>query len=99
MQETLSMLAVVGVISVIGLQTANAFTWSDMNPFNWGKCNKCEKKVEKDCPTGYATPCDPCQKKVEPCEQTEKKIPCTPCQKQKPAPCDPCDKLQQEMAK
>ena len=98
MKKTLSVLAVLGIVSSIGFQCANAFSWSDLNPSNWGKCNKCEKKIEKPCSTGYAAPCDPCQKKVEPCEQTEKKIPCSPC-KQQPAPCDPCDQLQQEMAK
>ena len=88
MKKTLSVLAVLGIVSMIGLESAQAFTWSDLNP--WSKCNKCEKKVEKcPCSTGYAAPCDPC----------EKKIPCDPCQKQvtKPAPCDACDRLQQNM--
>ena len=91
MKKILSILAVLGIVSV-GIQSANAFTWSDLNPFNRFKCNKCEKKVEKcPCPTGYAAPCDPC----------EKKIPCDPCDKpiQKAAPCDACDRLQQDMAK
>ena len=88
MKRTLSILAVLGIVSVIGTQTANAFTWSNLNPFNWGKCNRCEKKIPA-CPTGYAVPCDPCAKKT----------PCDPCEKQiqKPANCDACDKLQQEM--
>lgn len=89
MKKTLSVLAVLGVVSLIGMQSASAFTWSNLNPFNWGKCNRCEKKVDKSCPTGYAAPCDPCAKKT----------PCDPCQKQINKPCDACDRLQQEMAK
>mgnify|MGYP003571275431 CR=1 FL=1 len=90
MKKTLSALAVLGILSTIGMTNANAFTWSKMNPFNWGKCNKCEKKVENcTCPTGYAAPCDPCEKKI-PCEPYEKQI-------SKPAPCDACDRLQQNM--
>ncbi len=90
MKKTLSVLAVLGIVSTVGMQCANAFSWSNLNPFNWGKCNRCEKKVEKcPCSTGYAAPCDPC----------EKKAPCDPCGKQitKPAPCDACDRLQQNM--
>ena len=93
MKKTLSVLAVIGILSAAGIQSANAFSWSNLNPFNWGRCNKCEQKVQPcPCPTGYAAPCDPC----------EKKTPCNPpCGKQvvKPAPCDACDRLQQEMAK
>lgn len=106
MKKTLSVLAVLGVVSLMGAQSANAFDWSNLNPAYWGnsKCRKecdcgCKKKVKK---------CDPC-KKVEnpcpcptgaaaPCDPCAKKIaPCDPCQKQitQPAPCDPCDKLQQ----
>ena len=90
MKKTLSVLAVLGIVSVVGIQSASAFSWSNLNPFNWGKCHKCEKKApECTCPTGYAAPCDPC----------EKKTPCNPCPKQitKPAPCDACDRLQQDM--
>ncbi len=93
MKKFLSVLAVLGVVSCAGIQSANAFTWSDLNPFNWGKCNRCEKQVQKcPCSTGYAAPCDPCEKKTPVCD---------PCQKQitKPAPCDACDRLQQHMAK
>ena len=93
MKKTLSAIAVLGLISVFGIQCANAFSWSDLNPFRWGKCNRCEKKVNKcPCPTGYASPCDTSETKV-PCDAPdEKKI-------IKPAPCDACDRLQQEMAK
>ena len=88
MKNTLSILAVAGIISAIGIQSANAFSWSNLNPFNWGKCNKCEKKINNcPCPTGYAAPCDPC----------EKKTPCDPCQNEIKQPCDSCDRLQQEM--
>lgn len=86
MKKTLSALAVLGIVSMVCTQSANAFSWSKMNPFNWGKCNRCEKKIEKcPCSTGYAVP---------PCEQ---KAPCDPCEKEIQKPCDACDKLQQEM--
>lgn len=88
MKKTLSILAVLGIVAVAGMQTANAFSWSSLNPFNWGKCNRCEKKIEKPCSTGYAAPCNPC----------EKKAPCG-CPIQKSTPCDACDRLQQEMSK
>ena len=92
MKKSLSILAVLGIVSVACMQSANAFTWSALNPFNWGKCNRCEHKAPvSPCPTGYAAPCNPC----------EKIIPCDPCSKQIPksAPCDACDRLQQEMNK
>ncbi len=84
MKKTLSVLAVIGILSA-GVQSANAFSWSKLNP--WSKCNKCQET--QPCPTGYAAPSSPC----------EKKIPCDPCNKQikKPEPCDACDRLQQEM--
>ena len=87
MKSTLSILAVIGIISAASIQSANAFSWSSLNP--WSKC-RCKQEVKNcPCPTGYAAPCDPC----------EKKTPCDPCKKQisKPAPCDACDRLQQEM--
>ena len=94
MKKTLSVLAVVGIVTIAGVQTANAFTWSNLNPFNWGKCNKCEQKVQPcPCSTGYAAPCDPCEKKEPICD------PCQQKQISKPAPCDACDRLQQNMAK
>jgi hypothetical protein len=92
MKKTLSVLALLGIVSMACIQSANAFSWSNLNPFRWGKCNKCEKKVDNcPCPAGYAAPCDPC----------EQNIPSPPCGKQitKPVPCDACDRLQQEMAK
>lgn len=88
MKKTLSVLALLGIVAC-GIQTANAFTWSDLNPFNWGRCNKCETYQQ---PTGYAAPCDPCQKKA-----AKKQCPCqkqvAPCQKVREQ-CDPCDQLQ-----
>ena len=100
MKKTLSVLAVLGIVAISGLQQANAFNWSSLNPAYWGHCPKCEKKkpdcgckkkVDKDCPctTGAAAPCNPCTKQT----------PCDPCQKTipQPQPCDACDRLQQEM--
>lgn len=93
MKKTLSVLAVLGMVSIIGSQTANAFEWSNLNPAYWGHCPRCEKKkpkceckkkcdpckkIESPCPTGAASPCDPCQKEVT-----------------QPKPCDPCDRLQE----
>ena len=80
MKKTLSFLAVIGILSA-GIQSANAFSWSSLNP--WSKCknNKCEKKIEQPCPTGYAAPCNPCKKEII----------------KPAAPCDACDRLQQEM--
>lgn len=101
MKKTLSLLAVLGMVSIIGTQTAQAFSWSSLNPAYWGqKCNRCEKKkadcgckkkcdpcerISQPCPTGAAAPCDPCKKST----------PCNPCQKQVQQPCNPCDQLQQ----
>ena len=72
MKKTLSVLAVIGILSA-GIQSANAFSWSSLNP--WSKCknNKCEKKIEQPCPTGYAAPCDPCKKEIT------KPAPCDAC--------------------
>ncbi len=112
MKKTLSMLAVLGIVSTIGIQSANAFDWSNLNPAYWGHCPKCEKK-KADCSCKKQKKCDPCKKMENPCPCTgaaapapcdpcQKKAiqPCDPCQKQtqQPAPCDACDKLQ-EMAK
>ena len=66
MKKILSVLAVIGIISA-GIQSANAFSWSSLNPWSKCRCNKCEKQIP-DCPTGYATPCNPCEKqqKIQP---------------------------------
>ena len=98
MKKTLSLLALLGMVAVIGSQSASAFDWSNLNPEYWGHCPKCEKK-KKDCGCKKIKQCDPCQKVQTPCP-TGAAAPCDPCQKQvtQPAPCDPCDKLQQ-MAK
>lgn len=87
MKRTLSVLALLGMVSFAANQSAEAaFSWNPLNWFGHG-CNKCEKpkkeccpKVEKECPctTGAAAPCNPNG---------------NPCMQQKP--CDPCDRLQQ----
>jgi len=93
MKKTLSVLALLGIFAC-SVPMAQAFTWSDLNPFNWGRCNKCEKYQE---PTGYASPCNPCEKKVKkqncPCKVKQQAKPCEPCQKVREN-CDPCDQLQ-----
>lgn len=95
MKKTLSVLAVLGMVSIIGSQTANAFEWSSLNPAYWGHCPRCEKKKPK-CECKKVKKCDPCQKIESPCP-TGAAAPCDPCQKQvtQPKPCDACDKLQE----
>ena len=108
MKKTLSLLAVLGIVSVIGTQSAHAFSWSSLNPAYWGHCPKCEKKksdcdcnkkcdpcekLSQPCPTGAAAPCDTCEKQ-KPCDPCAKKKPCAPCQKA--APCNPCQKQVQQ---
>ena len=93
MKKTLSMLAILGIVGVIGSQTANAFEWSSLNPAYWGHCPRCEKKKPKcEC----KKKCDPCKKIESPCP-TGAASPCDPCQKEatQPKPCDPCDRLQE----
>ena len=111
MKKTLSMLAVLGVVAV-GIQSAQAFSWSSLNPAYWGHCPKCEKK-KSDC--DCQKKCDPCEKiqKYDPCETgaaapcdpcAKKAEPCNPCQKvkkcdpceKKVQPCDPCQKVQKQ---
>lgn len=101
MKKTLSVLAVLGLVSIIGSQSANAFEWSSLNPAYWGHCPKCEKK-KADCGCKKVKKCDPCQKIETPCPTgaaapCAKKEPCNPCQKTIPQqkPCDPCDRLQE----
>ena len=96
MKKTLSILALLGFVAC-AVPSANAFSWSNLNPANWGHCNKCEKKCNP-CDTGYAAPCDPCEKKkVKKCDPCKVKQPvqqpCEPCQKVREN-CDPCDQLQ-----
>ncbi len=102
MKKTLSVLAILGIASVIGTQTANAFEWSSLNPAYWGHCPRCEKK-KADCGCKKVKKCDPC-KKIEKTCPTGAAAPCDPCAKkadpcQKIVPqqkqCDPCDKLQE----
>ena len=102
MKKTLSVLAVLGIVSFIGSQSANAFEWSSLNPAYWGYCPKCEKK-KADCGCKKVKKCDPCEKiektcptgAAAPCDPCAKKA--TPCQKVVPQqkPCDACDRLQE----
>ena len=102
MKKTLSVLAVLGLVSIIGSQSANAFEWSSLNPAYWGHCPKCEKK-KADCGCNKVKKCDPCEKiektcptgAAAPCDPCAKKA--TPCQKVVPQqkPCDACDRLQE----
>lgn len=104
MKKTLSVLAVLGIVAC-GMQSVQAFTWSNLNPATWfgsGKCGcekpkcGCEKKKCDPCSTGYAAPCNPCEKKKIECNPCKKQIvqPCEPCQKARQI-CDPCNKLQE----
>lgn len=101
MKKTLSVLAILGLVSIIGSQSANAFEWSSLNPAYWGHCPKCEKK-KADCGCKKVKKCDPCKKIEKPCETGAaapcvKKEPCNPCPKTVPQqkPCDACDRLQE----
>lgn len=102
MKKTLSVLAILGIASVIGSQTANAFEWSNLNPAYWGHCPKCERK-KADCGCKKVKKCDPCEKieKTCPTGAAAQCDPCAkkanPCQKVVPQqkPCDACDRLQE----
>ncbi len=105
MKKTLSVLAVLGFVSFLGMQSAEAFSWSSLNPAYWGKGCPCETK-KKDCGCKKQKKCDPCHKEeicpgaaapVQ-CDPCQKKVaPCDPCNKEvtQPKPCDACDRLQQ----
>ena len=95
MKKTLSVLVLFGIFAFFA-PASDAFTWSNLNPANWGHCKKCEKKCDP-CSTGYASPCDPCAKKKKgsPCKVQQQPQPCqTPCKKVREN-CDPCDRLQE----
>ena len=104
MKKTLSVLAVLGIVSFAGVQSANAFDWSNLNPAYWGHCPKCEKK-KPDCsckkqkcdPCQKKQKCDPCEKVSKPCPVPSAAAPCDPCKKEvtQPKPCDACDRLQE----
>lgn len=112
MKKTLSVLAIMGVAAIIGTHSAEAFSWSNLNPAYWGHCPKCEKK-KCDCGCKKEKKCAPSKKVETPCPTgaaapcdpcTKKATPCDPCAKKSPCnvpiqqPCNPCDKLQ-EMSK
>ena len=98
MKKTLSVLAVLGVFA-FGLQSAQAFSWSSLNPAYWGNsaCPKCEKpKKECGCKKQKCQKvrpiCDPCETgAAAPCD-CQKKPKCDPCKKVEK--CDPCQKVQ-----
>ncbi len=93
MKKTLSVLAVLGVVSVVGSQVANAFDWSNLNPAYWGHCPRCEKKKPECSCKKETKKCDPCKNIESPCPSpTGAAAPCDPCAKKQPAPCDPCQK-------
>ena len=111
MKKTLSVLALLGVIS-FSIPTAEAFCWSNLNPAYWGHCPRCEKtkndcKCKKKCDpcesmTGGAANCNPCKKvkqkknKCNPCQvQQELQKPCPCTPTPQPRNCDPCDNLQE----
>lgn len=88
MKKILSMLGLLSVL-VISTQAAQAFEWSNLNPFTWFGNNSCCEKPKCKC-----NKCDNC-KKVSPCEP---KCPeAIPCPAAPPAPCDACDTLQNQM--
>ncbi|MBQ7125829.1 hypothetical protein IJO12_01960 [bacterium] len=94
MKKILSVFALLGLF-VFGINSANAFSWSNLNPAYWGHCPRCEKK-KSDCECKKIKKCDPCATgQAAPCNPCEKAMPqpCNPCPVQQP--CDPCDKLQQ----
>lgn len=86
------------VALTVSTGASHAFTWSDLNPMNWGRSNcGCEKVCKKDncchkpkCKKDKCKPkCDPCQKQTcDPCQKQN----CDPCQKPK---CDPCESMSQ----
>ena len=103
MKKTLSVLAVLGMIACCA-QSVQAFSWSNLNPANWGHCPRCERPkndcgCQKKCDpcgnyTGAAAPCDPCAKKeIKKCDPCQKVTPCQPCQKHREI-CEPCEQLQ-----
>ena len=93
MRKTLLTATLIAVLSMTSL-SANAFCWSNLNPFTWGSnccgaaadcgCNKnkCQcKKQQKSCPVK-----NQCKTEKPKCNS------CTDA----PTTCNPCDKLQQE---
>ena len=97
MKKTLLTATLIAALSGVAL-TAEAFTWSNLNPFAWGQSSRC---------CGAASPCtcqkDKCKKKTQSCCPTK-----NPCQKEAPkcntcqpqtSTCNPCDRLQQETAR
>lgn len=87
MKKTLSILGLLSVLAV-SAQVAQAFEWSNLNPFTWGSSKCCEK------PKCKCNKCDEC-KKVAPCKPACPEA--IPCPAAPPAPCDACDTLQNQM--
>ena len=93
MKKTLLTATLIAALSATTL-SADAFCWSNLNPFTWGsnccgaasscdchnKCKKtCPKKEKKCCPTK-----NPCKTETPKCDSCA------------PQTCNPCDKLQEE---
>ena len=93
MKKTLLTAALIAALSATTL-SANAFCWSNLNPFTWGsRC--CGAAANCECPKDK---CKPSCKKTKSCCPVKNK-----CQTEKPkcntcapAECSPCDRLQQE---
>lgn len=90
MKKTLLTAALIAFLSATAM-SANAFCWSNLNPFTWG--SRC-CGAAADCKCKKENPCKKTQKccpKKDKCKTETPK--CDPCEQQT---CNPCDKLQEE---
>ena len=92
MKKTLLVATLIATLSATTL-SANAFCWSNLNPFTWGS-NCCGAAADCGC---KKQKCDPC-KKTQKCCPTKDKCKSTKpeCNSCAPSTCNPCDRLQQE---
>ncbi len=92
MKKTLLAATLIAVLSTTTL-SANAFCWSNLNPFTWGS-NCCGAAADCGC---KKQKCDPCKKTKKCCPAKDKCKTETPkCNSCAPSTCNPCDKLQEE---